>query len=716
MKKVRNVLLKIHNRFNSRVLINASTAVLTVTIVGFLISAFATKNLVEIVVLLISVIALLLLFSAFNFMMISMKDIMKNAKLLSEGKLNIDNIAIRDNNDFSLLARAFNEMKDNLVFFLDNTKINVLVLSDSIEKVSDSMNASCKGNEYIAQTIQDIASKSQDQLNIVKETTAKIEEVYKSIDKISSHVSDVEKIASDTTNVSHAGKESLNAYDENIKLISGSMQDTHEFIDKLIVSTSEISNIMRFIVDISEQLKLLSLNASIEAARSGEAGKGFAVVATEITKLSEATKDSISKINVIILSLGQNSHNVELSISKSIKDLEKGNLIFAGAKDLFEQISEKNTVVLEQISEIVGEISNITVTTKETATLSQQVYNASSSVSQSTEEVASVIEEELAESQEINATVTSLQGLLGKIEKLTTRYDIDIKPVAENPSKPLKIAVITLPPQYGDIWQTVYNGVIYAKKVLATKNTIVEFIPVTKFTPEYHVNLIDKAVKDGFNGIAFSAIFGEVAEVVNAAADKGIPFITFNNDVPCKRLAFVGQDPYQSGVVAAETMIKLIEGKGKVLIVSGTGIATLAIKENSFIDTLAMNKHISVAKLQRNKDTNLVDELSKYMDENGVCDAIFTTDNSSMEIAEFIEKNNLVGKVKLVGYNINSTILECIKKGSISCTIDQDPFRQGYDPAIHLYNYLVTGEKPLHENMWTRSDLYDKKTVEHLMV
>ncbi len=715
MKKVLKFLLKIINSIKSSVLINMSIAVLAVIIVRFFVMAYIEKKFTEVFVLTIALAVLTLILALINLMMKSMNTIIQKAKSLSEGKLNIDNIIVGDNNDLKVIANAFNEMKDNLLFFLDNTKVNVLVLSNIIEKVSDSMNSSYKGNEYIANTIQSIAAKSHDQLNLVKKTTAKIEEVYRSMDNISLHIGKVEVTASDTKSVSISGKESLNIYDDNIRMISGSMQDTHKFIKELKESTSEISDVIRFIVDISNQLKLLSLNASIEAARSGEEGKGFAVVAAEITKLSEATKGGIARINTIVSILLQNSDNVEVSIKKSIEDFEKGNHIFSNAKDIFSQINEKNTVTLSQISEIVSELLNINITTKDTADLSLQVYDLSSSVSESTEEVASVIEEELAELQEINSTVSSLQGLLSKIEKLTAHFDIDIRPAKENSLKPLKIAVITLPPEYGEIWQSIYNGVLYAKKMLAEKNAAVEFIPVTQFTPKAHANLIDKAVKDGFDGISFSGIFEEVAESVNKAADKGIAFMTFNNDIHCKRIAFVGQDPYQSGAVAAETMIKLIGGKGKILVVSVNEIETLAIKESGFVETITQNKHITLDKLSRNKDKGLDSDLNTYWNNNQDCKGIFVTDNSNLEIAAFIENKGLVGKIKLIGYDINTAVLECINRGSITCTINQDPFRQGYDPVIYLYNYLVKGEKPPYDNMWTRIDLYDKETVEHLL-
>lgn len=56
-----------------------------------------------------------------------------------------------------------------------------------------------------------------------------------------------------------------------------------------------MSNIVSVIEEISSETNLLSLNASIEAARAGDAGKGFAVVAQEIRVLSDNTNTELEK-------------------------------------------------------------------------------------------------------------------------------------------------------------------------------------------------------------------------------------------------------------------------------------------------------------------------------------------------------------------------------------------------------------------------------------
>lgn len=147
---------------------------------------------------------------------------------------------------------------------------------------------------------------------------------------------------------------------------------------------------------------MLSLNASIEANRAGESGKGFIVVAHEITNLSYNTKEGIGKINQIVKNILNNSNSVEKSIEASVHSLKNGNEIFSNVKEIFDEINEKNSELLNQVQDIATEMSRVNANTKSNVILNEKVNEISEVVSESTEESVAVIKEELAEFQEIN--------------------------------------------------------------------------------------------------------------------------------------------------------------------------------------------------------------------------------------------------------------------------------------------------------------------------
>jgi methyl-accepting chemotaxis protein/ribose transport system substrate-binding protein len=78
--------------------------------------------------------------------------------------------------------------------------------------------------------------------------------------------------------------------------------------------------------------------------------------------------------------------------------------------------------------------------------------------------------------------------------------------------------------------------------------------------------------------------------------------------------------------------------------------------------------------------------------------------------AKVIEEMGLVGKVKLFCFDFIDEIIDLIKKGIVCKAFRQDPFGQGHDPVIYLYNYLVANQVP-ETNTYTRMEIIDQYSI-----
>jgi methyl-accepting chemotaxis protein len=105
----------------------------------------------------------------------------------------------------------------------------------------------------------------------------------------------------------------------------------HFAIEKLGMSSAEISKITGVIDAIASQSELLALNAAIEAARTGEHGRGFGVVADEVRKLAESTAQATRDIARMVAQIQQETRHVIGSMDEVTGKVKSGNELVAHA-------------------------------------------------------------------------------------------------------------------------------------------------------------------------------------------------------------------------------------------------------------------------------------------------------------------------------------------------------------------------------------------------
>ena len=88
-----------------------------------------------------------------------------------------------------------------------------------------------------------------------------------------------------------------------LKITTERLRVTNAHLKELEASTNQMEDVIRVITNIARKSNLLSLNASIEAARVGEAGRAFSVVAAEMKRLAEDSAQKASKIDTLLQAL-----------------------------------------------------------------------------------------------------------------------------------------------------------------------------------------------------------------------------------------------------------------------------------------------------------------------------------------------------------------------------------------------------------------------------
>ncbi|MHB8131594.1 MAG: substrate-binding domain-containing protein [Mobilitalea sp.] len=635
-----------------------------------------------------------------------------NANLLSQGKLNISDIMVAKTKGLETLTLAFNDMKRNLLSFIESTKSNVIVLSDAVDKVTKSLDMSYKGNEQIASNMSIVAEKAQDQLKIVKDTLDGIQEVSLRANRITSTLANIEEFVENTVKMTTDGSEHLDKYNVQMEVISSNLNDTTTFIETLNTHLKEIDQVGGLIINITEQLKLLSLNSAVEAARAGDAGKGFVVVAQEMNKLSSATRDSIGQINKLLNNIMNSNAKVSESIGNVSDSFDISKEIFGSVQESFYTINKNANILNDDMKEVYEESRMISENTKEINQQGTILHDASNEISCITQDVAAVTQEELAENEEINNQALSLQNMLASIENLLRRYKTSVAPVTMDSPKRLKI--IMMSPLDHPFWRSVKQGALYAQNELKSKNVDVEYIGFENMSDQFNI-LLDEKIKAGCDGLVLPGFVGDIAKSVEKANRKNIPVMAFNCDFAegTKRLSYFGPDIHAAGTMAGELLAAGMEEEGEVAIFKGDTTTSInKVRRDTVVSVLQKHKKIKiVAEVTEaiNNDivhNKMVELLNSFPNLKGV----IVNGGGVHGAAKAIQELKRVGKVKLFCFDYDDEIIELIKKGIVNTAMGQDPFGQGHDPIIYLYNYLVANEKP-NDITHTRTEVMDIRNV-----
>jgi methyl-accepting chemotaxis protein len=238
--------------------------------------------------------------------------------------------------------------------------------------------------------------------------TTNIEHLAQGIGQIALASREAEMMARNASELSNQASFDVQATVQEIQHISQSVHELADILRHLETRSLQINSIVGVIKDIADQTNLLALNASIEATRAGGQGKSFSVVAEEVRKLAErttrATHEISDMMNAVQQGIVQSVHNMQ----SALRQVDEG-------VKLSQKTSNSMERILNNAQNVVKHFEEISLTTAEQSSLSQQI-------SRHVEHIDSMLKRSDSAMQYMQNNSNTLKALTHDLERLIARF------------------------------------------------------------------------------------------------------------------------------------------------------------------------------------------------------------------------------------------------------------------------------------------------------
>lgn len=314
--------------------------------------------------------------------------------ILSDGNISSE-INIKSNvKEIQGIISSAIKLQTTLKNSIGSVKTSASQLGVAVTDVANETSENVESVSQISSAINEVATTSQSVSSTAITLSEKAHNLGDEIDDLVRNADDLLDSADKIKRANNETQDYMNTMLESSNKSVVAVQDIVDDINNTNDAVKEIENVVSMIEAIASETKLLSLNASIEAAHAGDSGRGFAVVAENIKDLAESSSSNVNKISEII------NRIVNIS-SKSVNNAETVKTIINEEQEYITNTLDKFKVLSDNVDNSIDKINSISGKTVNLGTIKKEVSDETESLSAVSEELGASAEEVSASCQTV---------------------------------------------------------------------------------------------------------------------------------------------------------------------------------------------------------------------------------------------------------------------------------------------------------------------------
>lgn len=282
------------------------------------------------------------------------------------------------------------QLQNSLRRIVNNIKVSAADLTVSADQLTGLAQGTKETVDGVYGSLEEITKGSVTQADETGVARQNVDMIGEQITYITEEVDYLTQNAEQMSDAEKASEAIIGELNSSNEETVASVTKVADQINALHDSIESVQSAITMIQNIAEETDLLSLNASIEAARAGDAGRGFAVVALQISKLAEQSNTAAAEVEQIIAEIISESNKmvevmevvkVKMDQQKEKLDetMEKSNAVAVGVSrslDNIESIREKVDVLSESGDAIQDVVHNLASISEQNEASTQNTMSA----------------------------------------------------------------------------------------------------------------------------------------------------------------------------------------------------------------------------------------------------------------------------------------------------------------------------------------------------
>ena len=353
----------------------------------------------------------------------NMKRISKKLSDVANGNLT-GVVSVKGKDEFQNLAGAATNMIKNTRNLVGKVNMTAVQLEESSLEVSSVSDVIKDYSAHIMQAIDEISVGMEKQAEDAEECVVRMDALSEEMREVNKIVERVGILVGNTEMMILQGMEIVQLLNERAEETTNITMTVGSSIEKLQEESATINGFVDTITSISTQTNLLSLNASIEAARAGTAGRGFAVVAGEISKLADESAKAADNIKKKVELISEQTLISVNNASQAEKMVALQTEAVMQVINVFDDIRDSMKILLDGLKDVITSTRKADVEKNNTLTAVENISAIIEEAAAGSEVVHGVVEELVHNVEKLNHTSDvlsiNMQALKNEIESFIT--------------------------------------------------------------------------------------------------------------------------------------------------------------------------------------------------------------------------------------------------------------------------------------------------------